>query len=39
MSWTIRGGLMFANAGMATVVPVGADENWPKVGSGVLLSP
>ena len=38
-SWNIRGGSMFANAGMAFVAVPTPPTNWPNVGAGVAASP
>jgi hypothetical protein len=38
-SWNIRGGSMFANAGIAFVVVPTPPTNWPNVGAGVASLP
>ena len=38
-SWNIRGGSMFANAGIAFVAVPTPPTNWPNVAAGVAASP
>ena len=38
-NWNIRGGSMFANAGIAFVAVPTPPTNWPKVDAGVAKSP